>query len=125
MKELKNLDAIKLESWIYQTAKVNGVNGLTDDPLYGTIHDNLADVTDPTHPDYKNTTPYSLVGATCIDSYGETPEKIAAKKLFATAMIVEDGETVKAGNHTYTVNVARGANGRFAHYSNPISFIES
>ena len=123
MKELKNLDAIKLESWVYQTAEVNGVDGITHS-LYGSSHD-TADVTDPTHPDYKNTTPYSLVGATCIDSYGETPEKIAAREAFATAMIVEDGETAKAGNHTYTVNVARGANGRFAHYSNPISFIES
>jgi hypothetical protein len=122
MKELKNLDAIKLESWVYETAEVNGVDGITVWHWRGGKVSDNADVTDPTHPDYKNTTPYASVGATAIDNYGETAEKIAEKEKFATAMIVEDGETVKAGNGIYTVRVARGANGRFAQYSNPISF---
>ena len=89
MKILKNLDAIKLDNWVYQTAEVNGVNGITEDK-------------------YRN---------------GETAEKIAAREAFATAMIVEDGEIVKAGNGIYKVRVASGANGRFARYSNPISFV--
>lgn len=121
MKILKNLDAIKLDNWVYQTAEVNGVNGITEDKYRKPW--STAEITDPKHPDYKNTTPYALVGASVIDNYGETAEKIAAREAFATAMIVEDGEIVKAGNGIYKVRVASGANGRFARYSNPISFV--
>tara|TARA_R110000824_G_scaffold135553_1_gene298860 strand:- start:14660 stop:15073 length:414 start_codon:yes stop_codon:yes gene_type:complete len=122
MKELKNLDVIKLESWVYETAEVNGVNGITEDQ-YSNVEFDTAD-RNPTDRWYKDTTPWTIVGATAIDNYGETDEKIAEKEKFATAIIVEDGEMVKAGNGIYTVRVARGANGKFANCSNPISFEE-